>query len=104
MCKTKLFYHILDVVTSETELDCHALLSKNKSREIVDARYILIYFLYNIAGFDITYISERIQMTPQGVRQIARTFKIRRKQSGKIFEITLQRIKNDPEINALLAE
>ena len=86
MCKTELFSHILDVVAAETELSRDAIFSKNKSREIVDARYILVYYL-----------------TPQGVRQIAHTFKVRRKQSGKIFEITLQRVGNDPEINSLLS-
>ncbi len=68
MCKTELFSHILDVVAAETELSRDAIFSKNKSREIVDARYILVYYLHTVAGFDISYISDRMKMTPQGVR------------------------------------
>lgn len=72
---------------------------KTKTREAVDARYLLVYFLSRFAGLDTSYIARTLGMTPQGIRKMLNTFDDRRKQSGKIFEITFQRIKNSLETN-----
>lgn len=98
MCKNDFFNHILTVVECETEVGREILQGPMiKTREAVDARYLLIYFLNHFAGFDSSYIARALGMTPQGVRKIINAFDDRRKQSGKIFEITFQRIKNTLE-------
>lgn len=97
MCKNDFFNRILAVVECETEVSkADILTSKAKTRDIVDARYLLIYFL-NELGLDASYIARCISMTRQGVRQILNTFDLRRKQGGKIFEITFQRIRKTIE-------
>lgn len=94
MSKKTVFYEIFDIVMSETEVEKSLLISSmSKSREVVDARYLLIYFLHDYAGFDFTFISKMMNMTPQGVRGISLGFENRLKQSGKFFEITFERIK-----------
>ena len=72
---------------------------KIKTREVVDARYLLLYFLDRYAGFDTAYIARALTMTPQGVRQAISHFDERRKQAGKIFEITYKRISHALESN-----
>lgn len=105
MHKKDFFNHILTVVECETEVGREILQGPMiKTREAVDARYLLIYFLNHkhFAGFDSTYIAHTLGMTPQGVRKIINTFDDRKEQSGKIFEITFERIKNTLETNRLI--
>lgn len=98
MCKTDIFNNVSNVVTSLTEVDYSTMCQSGiKTREVVDARYLLIYFLHVSAGFDIAYIARHLNMTPQGIRQILSQFDLRRKQSGKFFEILFQKIKNSIE-------
>lgn len=100
MCKKDFFNRILAVVECETEINDGILqCPKTKTREAVDARYLLVYFLNHFAGFDASYIARTLGMTPQGIRKMLNTFDDRRKQGGKIFEITFQRIKNTLETN-----
>ena len=95
MCKKELFERVLNLVIVESEIGRGILQnSKIKTREVVDARYLLIYFLHRYAGFDAAYIARALEMTPQGVRQIISGFDERKEQSGKIFEITYKRIQN----------
>lgn len=100
MCKKDYFNHILFLVECETEVGEGVIQSHNiKTREAVDARYLLVYFLNHFAGFDASYIARTLGMTPQGIRKMINSFDDRRGQSGKIFEITFQRIKNKLETN-----
>lgn len=97
MCKKELFERVLNLVIVESEIGGGILQnSKIKTREVVDARYLLIHFLHDndYAGFDAAYIARALEMTPQGVRQIISGFDERKEQSGKIFEITYKRIQN----------
>lgn len=45
MCKSELYRQILGTVSQETEISEERILSKAKNAEIVDARYLLVYFL-----------------------------------------------------------
>lgn len=99
MCKKELFERVLNLVIAESEIGGGILQNpKIKTREVVDARYLLIYFLHRYAGFDAAYIARALGMTPQGVRQIISSFELRKQQSGKIFEITFKRIHNALEM------
>lgn len=94
MSKKTVFFEIFDIVMSETEVEKDLLFSsKVKTREVVDARYLLVHFLHDYAGFDTMFISKMMSMTPQGVRLIVSGFKDRKDLSGKFFEITYERIR-----------
>lgn len=98
MCKKELFYLVKSLIVAETEVGEEDLLNtKCKTREVVDARYLLVYFLHKYAGLDPMYIAKVLSMTPQGVRQILATYKTRLEVSGKFFEITSKRIRNKLE-------
>lgn len=104
MSKKAIFFQIFDIVASETEVDKDLIMSHNaKSREVVDARYMLLYFLHHkdYAGMDNMYISRMMGMTPQGVRVIVTGFNDRKEQSGKFFATTLERIRKRIEIELL---
>lgn len=98
MCKSELFNRILQIVEQETEIDD---VEHNKSRtlEVVDARYLLVYFLSNYAGYNNGYIAKRLNMTNQGVNKILRNFDTRRRQNGNFFEATFMRIRNQLSTN-----
>lgn len=64
-----------------------------KTREEVDARYLAVYYL-KYAGFYESDIARMLRITRQAVGAILRQFETRRKQSGKIFEITFIRVGN----------
>lgn len=100
MCKTEIYERVLNLVEMESEIGRAILQNPQiKTREVVDARYLLIYFLMRYAGFDAAYVARAISMTPQGVRQVVSSFDERKKQAGKIFEIMMNRIKHSLENN-----
>lgn len=94
MCKSDLFNAIITLIGVETEVSEAEILGKSKTIEVVDARYLLVYFLARHAGFSNGVIAKKLSITPQAVAQILRNFDLRRKQSGKFFEITFNRISN----------
>lgn len=93
MRKTELFAEILETVANETELTKEQILSHDRTAEIVDARYILIYLLRR-KGFYIGEIAHAINFSRRAVEKIVSQFETRRIQSGRIFEIILERIAN----------
>lgn len=93
MRKTEIFAKILETVANETELTKEEILSHNRTAETVDARYILVYQL-RCAGFYIGEIAHTINFSRRAVEKILSQFEVRRLQSGKLFEITLERITN----------
>lgn len=102
MSKKTVFYEIFDIVMSETEVEKDLLMSSTaKTREVVDARYLLVYFLHHYAGFDISFISKMLSMTPQGVRCIVTSFNDRKQQAGKFFEIAFEKIRKRMETTSL---
>lgn len=46
MCKADIFNEIIQVVSRETEIAPKVILSGSKEAEVVDARYLLVYFLF----------------------------------------------------------
>lgn len=93
---THIFERVLRTVVAETEISAQIIMSRCNEQEVVDARYLLVYFLRR-EGFAPCGIAVRLRMTPQGVSQILRKFDDRKAQGGRIFEITYKRIGNELE-------
>lgn len=91
MRKTELFAEILENVANEMELTKEQILSRDRTAEIVDARHIVIFLLAR-EGYYNSQIAKLMKTSRQYIGQVIRGFSNRCKQSGKIFEITLNRI------------
>lgn len=50
MCKADIFNEIIQIVSRETEIAPKVILSGSKEAEVVDARYLLVYFLLRRAS------------------------------------------------------
>lgn len=84
MCKSELYRQILGTVSQETEIPEERILSKAKNAEIVDARYLLVYFLWR-QGFHAPVISSLMNFSRRPIEKMISQFDLRRKQSGKMF-------------------
>lgn len=93
MCKTAVFDRVMCAVSQEAEIPVEKIMGGGKTREEVDARYLAVYYL-KYAGFYESDIAHMLRITRQAVGAILRQFETRRKQNGKIFEITFIRIGN----------
>lgn len=68
MCKSELYRQILGTVSQETEISEERILSKAKNAEIVDARYLLVYFLWR-QGFHAPVISSADELLTTAHRE-----------------------------------
>ena len=91
MNKSELFARIMEIVSKETEVSAEAILSDNKSVEVVDARSLLAVSLYE-AGFYPPVIARYMKKTPACIRYLIAGFE-QRKNSNKILEISSQNIR-----------
>lgn len=69
MCKSELYRQILGTVSQETEISEERILSKAKNAEIVDARYLLVYFLWR-QGFHAPVISSLMNFSRRPIDAI----------------------------------
>lgn len=99
MCKSELYRQILGTVSQETEISEERILSKAKNAEIVDARYLLVYFLWR-QGFHAPVISSLMNFSRRPIEKMISQFDLRRKQSGKMFEMLLVRIASTDTIDS----
>lgn len=91
MCKSEIFERIVGVVAEETEIPRERILSKSKNAELVDARYLLVHFLWR-RGFHAPVISALMNYSRRPVEKMISQFDLRRRQSGRMFEPLLVRI------------
>ena len=91
MCKSEIFERIVRVVAEETEIPRERILSKSKNAELVDARYLLVHFLWR-RGFHVPVISDLMNYSRRPVEKMISQFDLRRRQSGRMFETLLVRI------------
>lgn len=49
MCKSEIFAKIINIVSKETEVSVDQILSSDKKMETVDARYLLVSLLFEVA-------------------------------------------------------
>lgn len=89
--KSEIFNTILRMVSEETEIPSAQILSGRKDTETVDARYLLVHFLFQ-SGLNPSYIAARIGKTERAVNQIHTNFD-QRLSTQKIFRISCERIR-----------
>ena len=92
MCKSEIFAKIIALVSKGTEIPTELIVSDNRVTEIVNARYILVYILYE-KGFYPSQISSLIHKTKRSVNYMISNFHIRLK-SEKMMRIYWDNIKN----------
>lgn len=61
MCKSEIFAKIINIVSKETEVSVDQILSSDKNMETVDARYLLVFFLFE-SGMYPSQIAAHIQL------------------------------------------
>lgn len=84
MCRTKIFKSTLEIVARETEVQPNDIVSGSRRAEVVDARCILIYFLFD-QGLNSTEIAGHLNMTPQSIRRLRRLYDERLEQKGNLI-------------------
>lgn len=97
MRKNEIFNELLECVANETELTKEQILSHDRTAEVVDARYMLVYLLLS-NGFRRSQIAKLMKVSHRSVSQIANNFSLRREQSGPLFRIIMERIKHNIHI------
>lgn len=75
MCKSEIFAKIIALVSKGTEIPTELIVSDNRVTEIVNARYILVYILYE-KGFYPSQISSLIHKTKRSVNYMISNFHI----------------------------
>lgn len=73
MCKSEIFAKIIALVSKGTEIPTELIVSDNRVTEIVNARYILVYILYE-KGFYPSQISSLIHKTKRSVNYMISNF------------------------------
>lgn len=56
MCKSEIFAKIINIVSKETEVSVDQILSSDKNMETVDARYLLVFFLFESGIYTPSFI------------------------------------------------
>lgn len=98
MKKNILFAEVLQVVASETDLAGEVITSTNRTREAVDARYMLVAALLR-KGLYRSDVAHFLGVSRQAIGAIDNSFENRCKVSGKWFEIIWQNVCKSLEIN-----
>lgn len=91
--KTIIFNQILSVVEEATEIPRVRILSREKQREVVDARSLLFHYLY-AQKFTKSQISRLTGHTRQCVSLLVEQFEDRKDVNGNIMSITMKQIDN----------
>ena len=90
MKKSEIFAGILADVSKETEIDSGRILSSERTEEVVDARYLVIFLLLG-NGFYPAMIAERMHMSQRAVRKAIAGFETRLANSTWL-RLTCQRV------------
>lgn len=89
MCKSEIFAKIINIVSKETEVSVDQILSSDKNMETVDARYLLVFFLFE-SGMYPSQIAAHIHKTKRAVNYIYTPSFIVRGKSGLDFNFDFQ--------------
>lgn len=98
MKKNILFSEVIAVVATETEVPAEVIVSTNRTREAVDARYMLVAALLR-KGLYRSDVAKFLGVSRQAVGAIANGFENRRQASGKWFEMIWQNVCKSLAIN-----
>lgn len=91
MGKQEKFNMVLSLVEEETEIDRTLILSGNKREEVVDARALLLYLLYDM-GFYPSQIAVMSGICPRCVMPFIQNFNDR-KDSRRMLGIYYEKVK-----------
>lgn len=91
MCKTEIFAEILSAVSYETEVPESLITSSDRTAEVVDARYLLVYFLSR-RGFYASMIAPFIKQRKRSVNHIISNFESRLNHSP-IMRVYFERLR-----------
>lgn len=83
--------YVVELVVRETEIPAANILSNSRSREIVDARYMLVKAL-SLCGFYAHEIAGRLKLSRRTVERIILRYAERKEEAGKMFRILAARI------------
>lgn len=92
MHKTKLFAHILDLVSQATDIRPDVILSCSKCEDAVDARYILVHLLSQ-QGLYSSHISQLMGCSHRNINKMLSRFHSRA-QGRRLLRINLEAVKN----------
>lgn len=91
MGKQDTFNRVLALIEEETEIDRSLILSGNKREEVVDARALLIYTLYEM-GFYASQIAVLSGICPRCVTPFIQNFKSR-KEGRRMLGVFYEKVK-----------
>ena len=92
MAKREIYARIAGAVATAAEMDLRTILSDSRSEEVVQARCILIYFLYE-AGFFPAQIAERTGICRRSVNNFITMFNEHRGSPTPMQRIICDRIR-----------
>lgn len=92
MYKSEIFAKTLNVVSHETEIPQDLILSRRKSVDVVDAKYLLVKTLY-LRGFYPSQIAQMIGLSTRAVNNIVSNFDVR-VSTRKLMRINWENIRN----------
>ena len=92
MCKSEIFAKIINIVSKETEVSVDQILSSDKNMETVDARYLLVFFLFE-SGMYPSQIAAHSHKSKLAVYYMISNFH-EWMESGKMMRIYWDDIKN----------
>lgn len=92
MGKKEIFAKKLTSVSYITEVEENEIISKSRKEDIVDARYLLVYLLYE-EGIYPCHIAEMINCSKRNINSIISSFKSRLS-TRKLLRINYERLKN----------
>lgn len=92
MGKKEIFAKKLTSVSYITEVEENEIMSKSRKEDIVDARCLLVYLLYE-EGIYPCHIAEMINCSKRNINSIISSFKSRLS-TRKLLRINYERLKN----------
>lgn len=91
MTKTEILQDTLRLIEKESEIESEIIVSKCRKTEVVDARCVLVYLLYD-KGFYISEIASHLNNTERSISYMLSGISDRSRQN-KAFDFLLRRIK-----------
>lgn len=91
MCKSEIYAQILSAVSDETEVPESLIASPDRAAEVVDARYLLVYFLAR-RGFYASMIAPMIGHKKRSINYILSNFE-RRLSSSPMMRLCYEHLK-----------
>lgn len=80
--KSQIVFSIFQLVSEVTEIDSNIILSKSRTAEVVDARYLLVHLLHK-QGFYLSSIAKIMGLSRRAVEKIFAGFEDRKASRGR---------------------